>query len=400
MRKYWSVCLCVLLVAGCGRRQAVIPPKVPVSVARAERRAVPFELTATGTVEPLQTVRVSAQVGGLLQHVHFQEGDEVQAGQVLFEIDPRPYQAALQQAEANLSRDVVQLANARREAERYRALVSNGFVTDEDYQQREAAADALSASVRADSAAVAGARLNLEWATVRAPISGRTGSLLLKEGNLVLPAGAEPLVTINQVRPILVRFSVPASQLPELQRHRGQSLRALARPVRDGAPPIEGLLSFIDNHVDSATGTVMLKALYPNADGVLWPGEFVDVTLILAVEPDATVIPAQAVMNGQQGSYVFALNPDGTAKQRPVRVARTLDSLAVIASGIEPGTVVVTDGQLRLTPNSRVEIKSGGASEAAADSPATGQEPARRRAPGGRAAAAAVPPPGTRRSAQ
>jgi multidrug efflux system membrane fusion protein len=359
MRPYWSVCGLALIAAGCSARQAAVPPKVPVSVARAELREVPYELTATGTVEPMQTVQVSAQVGGILQHVHFAEGDEVEAGQVLFEIDPRPYQAQLQQAQANLSRDVVQLANAQREVERYQALAASGFVTTEDYQQRQAACDALQASVRADSATVSGARLNLEWATVRAPIGGRTGSLLLKEGNLVRAGGPEPLVTINEVRPILIRFAVPVTQLSELQQRRGQALEVRARPGREGAPDIEGVLSFIDNHVDSATGTVLLKARFPNRDAALWPGEFVGVTLILAVQNDATVIPAQAVMNGQQGTYVFAVAPDGTAKQQPVTVARTQDSLAIIASGLAAGTLVVTDGQLRLTPNARVEIKGG-----------------------------------------
>ncbi len=351
--------------AGCNSRQPPPQAKAPVSVGRAERRAVPYHVPATGTVEPMNTVEVTAQVGGLLQHVHFNEGDEVRQGQVLFEIDPRPYEAALQQVEANLSRDVVQLANAEREAERAHALQVGGLGTIEDFQQKQAARDALAATVRSDSAALVVGRLNVEYATVRAPISGRTGSLLVKEGNLARANGTQPLVTINELRPILVRFAVPASQLPELQRRSrgGAPLQVVARQGgRDDAPGIEGLLSFVDNHVDSATGTVMLKGRFSNTTGALWPGEFVDVTLVLGVQSDATIVPATAIMTGQQGTYVFTVEADGTAKQRPVTVARTIDSVAVIAAGVEPGMTVVTDGQLRLTQGARVEVKGAAAS--------------------------------------
>jgi multidrug efflux system membrane fusion protein len=303
----------------------------------------------------------------MLQHVRFAEGQEVAAGQVLFQIDPRPFAAALQQAQANLARDVAQAENAVRDAARYRSLAQDKSVTEADYQQRQASADALTATVQADSAALAVARLNLEYATIRAPISGRTGSLLVHEGNLVHPSDAAPLVTINQLRPILVRFSVAARQLPDLQRRRGRALEVSVRTPQDSAA-IDGVLSFVDNHVDSATGTVQLKGRFPNGDGRLWPGEFVNVTLVLEVEADALVIPAQAVLNAQQGTFVFVVDPDGTAKQQPVTVRRTVDTLAVIA-GLQPGTLVVTDGQLQLTPNSRVEIRAGPRTEA--DPPGT-----------------------------
>lgn len=344
-------------VSACAQRQASPQPKVPVSVVRAERRDVPFTVAATGTVEPARTVEVTAQVGGLLQHVHFKEGDEVREGQTLFEIDPRPYQAALAQAQANLSRDLAQHANAVREAGRARTLEAGGLGTAEDAQAKQAAEDALAATVRADSAALMSARLNYEYATVRAPISGRTGSLLVKEGNLVRASG-QSLVTINQIRPILVRFAVPARNLTELQRRGNESLRVIARQGgRDDAPQIEGVLSFFDNHVDTTTGTVLLKARYPNSDGQLWPGEFVDVTLVLGIQLGATVVPAQAVLTGQQGTYVFTVEGGSAAKQQAVTVARTTDSLAVLSSGLEPGATVVTDGQLRLSQGARVEIK-------------------------------------------
>lgn len=359
--------LVVFLGGGCASRASNGPPRVPVSVARAERRALPYQLQATGTVESIRWVDVTSQVSGLLQRVRFAEGEEVAAGQVLFEIDPRPYRAALQQAEANLSRDAAQAANAARDAERYRTLAGDRSVTEEAYQQRAAAAEALAATVQADSAALTLARLNLEYATIRAPIGGRTGSLLVHEGNLVRAGAPSLLVTINQVRPILVRFAIPATQLPVLQRRSPETLRVLAQPGRDTAPPLEGAVSFVDNHVDSATGTILLKARFPNRNGGLWPGEFVDVTLILGEQTDALVIPAQALVAAQQGTYVFVVNPDGTAEQRPVTVQRTLDTLAVIADGLAPGAIVVTDGQLRLTPDARVEIRAGtaGSGEAA-----------------------------------
>ena len=326
---------------------------------------MPYEIAATGAVEPIRSVNVTSQVSGMLRRVRFAEGDEVTQGQVLLEIDRRPYLAALQQAEANLSRDLAQAENAARDAERYRVLARDRSVTEEDYQQKQATADALRATVRADSGALTVARLNLEYATIRAPIAGRTGSLLVREGNLVRANESATLVTINQLRPIVVRFAVPAAELPELQRRlggRGQ-LRVVAVPVHDSAAALQGELSFVDNHVDSTTGTVLLKARFPNRDGRLWPGEFVDVTLVLGVQSEAIVIPAQAVLAGQQGSYVFVVEADGTARQRPVTVQRTVDGLAVLADPLEPGTIVVTDGQLRVTPGAKVDVRTAAGAE-------------------------------------
>ncbi len=364
--------IALLLVAAaagaCGRQPSGGPPRVAVTVARAERRAVPYQLGATGTVEPIRAVAVLPRVEGTVLRVRFDEGDEVVAGQILFQVDARPYQAALLQAEAALSRDLVQADNAARDAARYRELATNNTVTQEDYQQKQATADALAATVRADSAALAAAQLNVEYATIRAPIGGRTGSLTVREGALVRPTDPTPLVTINQLRPILVRFTVPSSNLPDLRRYGDRPLRVVARPGSSGTGPLDGVLAFMDNHVDSITGTVLLKGRFANGDGQLWPGEFVDVTLVLAIEADALVVPAQAVMSSQQGTYVFIVNGDGSASQQPVTVARTVDSLAVIAQGVTPGALVVTDGQLRLTPNARVDIRGGLGSESAGGS--------------------------------
>jgi len=350
-------------LAGCGSPRGAAAPKVPVSVARVERRSVPYELGANGTVEPLRSVDVRPQANGTILRVHFAEGDEVTAGQVLFEIDPRPYSAALQQAEGKLLGDLTQAASAAREAARYRQLAATNTVTQEDYEQKQATADATAGMVRSDSAAAAIARLNLEYATVRAPIGGRTGRILLHEGNLVR-AGTDALVSIIQLRPILVRFAVPAVNLPALRQRAGQALTVLALPARDSATAVQGVLSFVDNQVDTATGSVLLKGRFTNREGTLWPGEFVSVTLVLGTQPDAIVVPSQAVLQGQQGTYVFVVNGDGTASTQSVTVERTLDSLTIVA-GLPAGALVVTDGQLRLTPNSKVDIRGGPTTETA-----------------------------------
>jgi len=349
-----------LLVAlgACARGRARTATTVPVRVAPAVSRDVPYELSATGTVEPLQSAAVEAQVTGIVTRVAFHEGDEVRAGQLLFQIDPRPFQAAFDQAVAALHRDAAQAAQADRDAERYAALVKQDYVTQEDYEQRRAAAGAADATVRADSANVETARLNLEYASVTAPIGGRTGSLLVKEGNLARANNVIPLVVINQIHPILVRFSVPGEKLPQIQRFRGAGsrLRVFATPTGNDSAGSAGWLTFLDNAVDSSTGTVLLKGQFPNDDRALWPGEFLNVRLELYVEKGATVIPAAAVTPGQTGTYVFVVNADQTVALRPVTVERTAGDWAVIAAGVKPGETVVTDGQVRLGPGSRVEI--------------------------------------------
>src|SRR3989449_9752032 len=344
----------LLLGLGCSHKGAGGPSRVPVTVARAEQRPVPYEIVATGTAEPRQTVAVQSQVTGVLTHVAFREGDEVATGQVLFQIDPRPFQAALDQARAALARDAAQAQNAALDAERYAALVQQDYVTKSDYEAKQANALALKATVRADSGAVANAELNLEWATIRAPIAGRTGRLMLREGNLVRANAAEPLVVINQIRPILVRFPVPERSLPDIQRHRSNRLPVRVSPSKEDTTASEGLLTFVDNAVDTTTGTVLLKCEFPNRDNALWPGEFLSVRLQLDVDPSALVVRSQAVMTGQQGTYVFVLNQDGTARSQPVTVQRTAGAYAVISQGVQAGDEVVTDGQARLVSGAPV----------------------------------------------
>jgi multidrug efflux system membrane fusion protein len=297
-------------------------------------------------------------LSGPIVRIAFTEGQDVQRGQVLFQIDPRPFQAALARAEAILARDKAQEANARQEAARYSQLAEQEYVTAQQYDQARTNAAAAAATLAGSEAALAEARLNLQYATIRAPISGRTGSLRVREGNLVRANESAPLVTINQIRPILVRFAVPASNLPLIQQYRGKDLVVRAEPV-GGGPASEGTLGFVDNAVDTTTGTILLKGSFPNADGALWPGEFVNVRLRLYVDEGALTVPRKAVVAGQQGSYVFVVQRDSTAETKAVTVDRTAGELAVVSGEIEPGDRVVTDGQLRLRQGSKVQVKGG-----------------------------------------
>jgi multidrug efflux system membrane fusion protein len=345
--------------SACSRSDPPRQPKVPVSVTTVKRSAVPYLVTANGVAEPMQTVAVESQVNGILNRVTFAEGQEVQAGQVLFEIDSRPYQAVLGQTRGQLARDEAQAANARRDATRYAALVKEGYVTTSQADQAESAAASAAATVASDQATVAKAQLDVANCTIRAPISGRTGSLLVRQGNLVKANSEPPLVVINQIQPILVRFSIPQSQFPAIQRYYrgGNALLVRASPSEGSGVPLDGTLAFVDNNVDSTTGTVLLKARFANEQGTLWPGLYTNVALQLFVDPNALTLPSAAVMTGQQGTYVFTVDSTLSARQRPVQVARTVDSLDVIASGVQAGEKVVIDGQSRLIPGSKVTIK-------------------------------------------
>jgi multidrug efflux system membrane fusion protein len=360
-----------LLTAGCSgggkgdgppgdKAKAGAQPAVPVVVSTVARKTVPVQVEAVGKVEPLSTVAVLARVGGELTGVHFTEGQEVQKGQVLFTLDPRPYQAALAQARAAVARDKAVAANSASDLKRYGDLVQKEYVTREQYDRIAAETASAGATVNADEAAVEAARLQLEYCTIRSPLSGRTGSLLVHQGNLVKANDAQPLVVINQIRPIYVSFSVPQAQLPEIERYRSAGrLTVEAVSAEGGGTPQEGALSFIDNQIDRATGTILLKATFPNESRTLWPGQFTKVRLTLARQADAVVVPTQAVQTGQQGQYVYVVRPDQTVEPRTVQVSRTVGGDTVIAAGLTPGETVVTDGQLRLAPGVKVKTREG-----------------------------------------
>ncbi|HEY2293942.1 MAG TPA: efflux RND transporter periplasmic adaptor subunit, partial [Thermoanaerobaculia bacterium] len=304
------------------KAKAGAQPAVPVVVSTVARKTVPVQVEAVGKVEPLSTVAVLARVGGELTGVHFTEGQEVQKGQVLFTLDPRPYQAALAQARAAVARDKAVAANSASDLKRYGDLVQKEYVTREQYDRIAAETASAGATVNADEAAVEAARLQLEYCTIRSPLSGRTGSLLVHQGNLVKANDAQPLVVINQIRPIYVSFSVPQAQLPEIERYRSAGrLTVEAVSAEGGGTPQEGALSFIDNQIDRATGTILLKATFPNESRTLWPGQFTKVRLTLARQADAVVVPTQAVQTGQQGQYVYVVRPDQTVEPRTVQVS-------------------------------------------------------------------------------
>ncbi|MEO8451391.1 MAG: efflux RND transporter periplasmic adaptor subunit [Gemmatimonadota bacterium] len=335
------------------------PPKrpSPVVVAVATRGPAPYLIDANGVVEPINAVSIQAQIGGVLTSVLFREGQDVQKGQLLFQIDPRQYESALRQAEAVLARDVAQAENARRDAERYAALVAKDYVTKSQADQAAATAVAQASLVAADQAQVEAAKLNLEYASIKAPISGRTGTLIVRAGNVVRAGGGDPLVVINQIQPIRVRFSVPERQLADVQKYaHGHALRVTATPSAGGIPA-EGKLVFVDNGVDSTTGAVTLKAEFVNGDGRLWPGQFVAVEVELSVQPNAILVPAQAIMAGQNGSYVFVVGDSDKVAMKPVAVGRTVKDVVVVDSGLVAGARVVIDGQARLEPGSKVDIK-------------------------------------------
>ena len=366
--------LTVTLAAGCKEARPRERPRVPVTVATVAQRSVPNEISAIGSVTPIQAVAVRSQVGGTLVQVGFEEGEDVRAGQILFQIDPRPYEAALEQAQAVLARDLVQLANARQQVTRYEELSRTQMASREQYDQYRTNAEVLAAAVTADSASVRNARLNLEYCTIRARISGRSGGLLVREGNLVRAADAQALVLINQLHPIAVSFAVPQQYLDDVQRYsRDRRLDVIIRSQDDTTQTMAGRLSFINNQVDTTTGTIVLKATFPNSDSRLWPGQFVTVRLILDVQLDVLTIPSQAVVTGQAGSFVYVVNADLSASTRPIAVGRAVGDDIVVDSGLVAGEQVVTDGQLRLTAGARVELKDTSATALGAGSRRAGR---------------------------
>jgi multidrug efflux system membrane fusion protein len=338
---------------------AVAQPPVPVTEAPAVKKDVPVVLRAIGTVEAYSTVEVRAQVGGVLEKVHFKQGDDVRPGDTLFSLDARPYAAALRSAQAALARDRVQSETAARDLERYADLVKKEYVTQEEYDRIRTNAASLEASVQADQAAVENAQVALEYCTIKSPIAGRTGQLNVYAGNVVKANSDTPLVVINEVRPIYVAFSVPEQSLADVRAGRARgALEVAAKVSGAGDDPITGQLTFLDNTVDRATGTLRLKATFPNTDGVLWPGQFVDVILKVSMRHDAILIPSRAIQTGQKGTFVFLIKPDDSVEARTVVTGPEVGAETVIEQGMADGDRVVTDGQLRLVDGTHVVIKT------------------------------------------
>jgi len=353
-----------ITVAGCSDRagDARRPGShdaVPVTIADVRREDVPLQSRTIGTVEPYSTVSIKSQVEGQLAQVHFQEGQPVSRGDLLFTIDPRPFEAAVRQAEANLAKNEAESNNATIDAHRRAKLLADGFISTDENDQAQTRAASLQAAVKADQAAVENAKLQLQYCYIRSPIDGRIGRLLVHEGNVV-KTNDTILAVINQIRPIYVSFALPEQQLADIRERAGRgTLEVHAFVGPSATEPVRGELSFINNTVDTATGTVLLKGLFTNGQEQLWPGQFVDVALTLSVTRDALLVPAEAVQAGQQGPYVFVVAGDATAEVRPVVVGRTAGHDVIVTSGLQAGERVVTDGQIRLAPGLKVEIKDG-----------------------------------------
>lgn len=359
-----ALAVCIWL-AGCAGKDSVeaakrAPAAAPVKVATVVSRTMPVQVQAIGNVETISAVTIKPQISGQLVGVHFKEGDFVKKGQLLFTIDRAPFDAALRQAEGMLARDEAQALNARLDASRYQGLGGEGVVSKQQVDAAVAASNAAQAAVAADKAAVETAKINLEYTSIYSPITGRTGNVGVKEGNLVKANDVPVLVTINQIEPIYVSFSLPEQQLAEVKKYSSERPLAVDAAPQGSDQHFKGRLTFIDNAVDTTTGTIKLKATFDNREHVLWPGQFVDVSLTLKSQPNAIVVPTAALQTSQSGTYVYTIDQDLKAQQQPVRVAWTAGDETVLAPGtLQPGQRVVTDGQLRLTPGARVEIKSG-----------------------------------------
>ena len=338
---------------------------MPVTVATAMREDVPIQVQAIGWAEAYATVTIRPQIEGQLTEIHFTEGQQVKIGDLLFTIDPRPFVAALRLAEANLLKDQALAQDAEREADRVADLFTKNVAADRERDQARANSDAVRAQVQADQAAVENAKLRLEYCTIRSPIDGRAGARLVDVGNIV-EANKTALVTVNQISPIFVTFSVAERHLSLIkQQMQTAPLAVEARFADEPSDPIIGRLAFVDNQVDTLTGMVRLKATFPNEDHRLWPGRFVNVALTISKQQDAVVVPTSAVQTGQRGTFVFVVRGDSTVEMRPVSVGANVHERTVLSEGVQAGEVVVTDGQLRLTPGVKVRSKANANAEAA-----------------------------------
>jgi multidrug efflux system membrane fusion protein len=355
-RPLLAVAVAAAVLAACSREGAGAAPgprPVPVRVGVAVERDVPVELQAVGRIVSAGSVSVRAQVSGELVASRFTEGQHVRQGEVLLEIDRRPYAAAVAEAEARLAQDRVRATNAREDAARYAELVGKDYVTRQQHDAAKATADAADAQVAADAAALDRARLNLSYCTIRAPISGRTGKRRIDPGNLVVAGGPEPLVTIEQVRPVYAEFAIPERSLGALRARRASPPPVTVRAA--GGAVATGVLTFVDNAVDPTTGTILLRARLPNEDEALWPGQSIEARVKVAERARAVVVPASAVASGQQGDYAYVVGPERKAQLRPVVVDVPGEREAALSSGVAAGETVVVEGQLRLRPGALVE---------------------------------------------
>ncbi|MEP6765375.1 MAG: efflux RND transporter periplasmic adaptor subunit [Gemmatimonadaceae bacterium] len=367
--------IAITSLAACTEKKAPVRATPVVAVAKASRGPLPYIVNAPGQVEPARTVSVQSQVSGMLMRVAFAEGDEVKQGQVLFEIDSRPFKAELLRVTGLLARDSANLAQAKGVVARYASLAKSGYVTQEQIDQNNATAAALEATVAADRASVEAAHVAVDQSVIHAPITGRTGILAFKAGNLVRASSDPALVTINEVRPVMVKFAIPEREFAEFRKRAGinASLSAFIRPGTDSdsTKAIVGKLAFVDNAINQTTGAVTLKARVDNLDGALWPGQFVNVALQLSIDSNAVTVPTQAVVTSQTGTFVFEVDNESKAKRHQVKVGRTAGLLAVITEGLSGGETVITDGQNRLNDGATVEIRRiGGRGGRAGDSSA------------------------------
>jgi multidrug efflux system membrane fusion protein len=356
-----------ILAGGCSGGGKPGADIAPVLVAQAIQTNVPVRIDPppVGHVMPVSSVAVHSQIGGIISQVHFKEGSEVESNALLFTIDPRPMQVALELAKADLARDNAQLANAKIQFDREQKLLDQKLVSQDEFDTSKAAYDTLAGTVAADGAAVANAQLNLEFTEIRAPFDGVTGGLQFHEGNVV-KAPDDTLLTINRIHPIYVQFAVPEQYLPEIRRRMaGQTLKVTVTFENMDGPPPQGELTFVDNSVDMTTGTILLKATFPNESSALWPGQFVQVMLTLSELTNAVVVPSQAVQVGQSGQFIYVVKADQMVEMRPVQTGIAFNSDTVVEKGLMAGETVVTDGQLRLAPNMKVVVKSPAAAPGA-----------------------------------
>lgn len=359
----WFVLLtAVLFASGCSSKEKVQSaggrPPAPVVVASVEQRDIPVQIKAIGNVEAYQTVQIRSQVNGQIQKIFFKEGEDVRQGQQLFQLDKRPFQADLEKVIGQMKHDQAQAENSRIQAERYSDLEKQGIVSHEQADQLRAQAKADASAVEADKAAVDAARVQLQYTDIVAPIDARAGVLMINLGNLVKANDTPYLLQLNQVTPIYVTFSVPESNLDRVrQRFSSGQLKVLAYPKGQSDNLAEGRLTFIDNGVDTTTGMLKLKGTFQNRDRRLWPGEFVDVALVLSTQKNAVVVPTKAIQTGQQGEYVYVVRADSTAESRQVKTAGVYQNLTLISDGLKTGEHVVVNGQMRVAPNAKVFVQ-------------------------------------------